>query len=76
MEALGLLFVGTTFLMLIGHAADELGGDRRAGSNSARRHAHLMRVLAQRSRSGNGSARRSRVAVRATRFAVPRKTGT
>ena len=38
MQALGLLFVGTALLLLIGHAAEVFGRHRPAGSHSDWRH--------------------------------------
>ena len=45
MEALGLLFVGTSLLLLIGHAAEVFGRHRPAGSNSVRRHTPFLTYL-------------------------------
>lgn len=45
MEALGLLFVGTTLLLLIGHIAEIFGAHSSAGNNSVRLDALFRYVL-------------------------------
>jgi hypothetical protein len=55
MEALGLLFVGTTLFLLIWHVAEVFGEQWSAGNNSVWRRTLFRSVLAREQRNGRSA---------------------